>query len=70
MIKAYMTCTNCKKEKEIPREGLAIAVDLDDTGELNLCSDCQKLWEEAVEELRRTQGASFARLQKMFGVEA
>ncbi len=70
MIKATMFCTKCKKEKEIPHEEIDSAVVLDKEGELNLCSDCMKLWTHAVDILRQDRATRFAKIQKRFGIPA
>ena len=68
MIKATMFCTNCKAEKEIPCEELESAIALDKQGELNLCSDCQKLWASEVGKFREEKNKRFAELQLRFGI--
>ena len=68
MIKATIICTNCKKEKEIPYAELGSALLLDKEGELNLCSDCQKLWGTETAILRKETAKRFAMLQERFGI--
>ncbi len=69
MIKATMVCTNCKEEKVIPPDELKEAVMLNDDGELNLCSDCRKLWENGVKIFREEREERFADLQRAFGIK-
>ena len=68
MIKATMVCTHCTGEKDIPREELDKAVLDDNVGELNLCSDCMKLWSNAVDILKQDRASKFAEIQKQFGI--
>ena len=69
MIKATMVCTNCKEEKEIARAELEKAVELDNMGELNLCSDCRKLWETEVARFREDKDKRFIEIQERFGIK-
>lgn len=69
MIKATMVCTNCHEEKEIPPDELLHAFDLNSVGELNLCSDCRKLWETAMKEYKEYKAKEFAAIQKRFGIK-
>lgn len=68
MIKASMVCTNCKAEKDIPREELENALALDNEGELHLCFTCQQVWKAAVDRLHKRRAKDFADLQKSFGL--
>ena len=68
MIKATMSCINCKQEKSIPNEKLEEYVSLDQHGELDLCSDCQKLWSIAVKKMRDDRAKEFSELQKRFNI--
>ena len=69
MIKATMICTNCKREKDIPREELDKAILDDNVGELNLCTDCSELWKIEMATLRGEQATKFKALQKRFGIK-
>ena len=68
MIKATMECTNCKKERDIPRDELSEALCKDNVGELSLCTDCEKLWDVEVDKYRANRNKEFALLQGRFGI--
>ena len=68
MIKATMTCTNCKRDRDIPSDELHHAVMLDREGELNLCTACEKMWVTTITILNKERDTAFAEYQEQFGM--